>query len=103
MPVYRTHNTAEMHAQPRVLRCSKQSHDPLLFRGIISDRTTSLAAIISREAVSDRYITSLVRLAFFAPKIVELMPNVETWPVLNSEVDLPFEWKRVVGIERIER
>jgi site-specific DNA recombinase len=74
------------------------------FEELASGRATSLAAIASREGVTDRYVARLIRLAFLAPKIVEAiaergeLANLK----LTPHVDLPLDWttqKRVVGIE----
>ena len=74
------------------------------FEELISARVTSLAAIASREGVTDRYVARLIRLAFIAPKIVEAiaergeLANLK----LTPHVDLPLDWttqKRVVGLE----
>ena len=74
------------------------------FEELISARATSLAAIASREGVTDRYVARLIRLAFLAPKIVEAI--AERGEVadlkLTPRVDLPLDWttqKRVVGLE----
>ena len=74
------------------------------FEELISARATSLAAIASREGVTDRYVARLIRLAFLAPKIVEAI--TERGEVadlkLTPHVDLPLDWttqKRVVGLE----
>ena len=74
------------------------------FEELISARATSLAAIASREGVTDRHVARLIRLAFLAPKIVEAI--AERGEVadlkLTPRVDLPLDWttqKRVVGLE----
>jgi hypothetical protein len=47
------------------------AHAHRWFEEPLSGRATSLAAIASREGVTDRYVARLIRLAFLAPKIVE--------------------------------
>ena len=71
---------------------------------LLSARATSLAAIASREGVTDRYVARLIRLAFPAPKIVETITERGELAdlKLTPHVDLPFDWatqKRVVGLE----
>ena len=74
------------------------------FEELISAQATSLAAIASREGVTDRYIARLIRLAFLAPKIVEAIAERGELAdlKLTPHVDLPFDWttqKRVIGLE----
>ena len=74
------------------------------FEELISARATSLAAIASREGVTDRYVARLIRLAFLAPKIVEAIAERGELAdlKLTPHVDLPFDWttqKREVGLE----
>ena len=74
------------------------------FEELISARVTSLAAIASREGVTDRYVARLIRLAFIAPKIVEAIAERGELAdlKLTPHVDLPLDWttqKRVVGLE----
>jgi len=74
------------------------------FEELISARATSLAAIASREGVTDRYVARLIRLAFLAPKIVEAIAERGELAdlKLTPHVDLPLDWttqKPVVGLE----
>ena len=74
------------------------------FEELISARATSLAAIASREGVTDRYVARLIRLAFLAPKIVEAIAERGELAdlKLTPHVDLPLDWttqKRAVGLE----
>ena len=74
------------------------------FEELSSARATSLAAIASREGVTDRYVARLIRLAFLAPKIVEAIAERGELAdlKLTPHVDLPLDWttqKRVVGLE----
>jgi site-specific DNA recombinase len=88
-----------------MLRCVKAiARAHLWFEELISARATSLAAIASREGVTDRYVARLIRLAFLAPKIVEAIAERGELAdlKLTPHVDLPFDWttqKRVVGLE----
>jgi hypothetical protein len=59
------------------------------FEELVSGRATSLAAIASRQGVTDRYVTRLIRLAFLAPKI---SPNMEHWPTCRSAGRRRSEW-----------
>jgi DNA invertase Pin-like site-specific DNA recombinase len=85
-----------------LLKAIARAH--LWFEELICARATSLAAIASREGVTDRYVARLIRLAFLAPKIVEAMAErgelVDL--KLTPHVDLPLDWttqERVVGLE----
>ena len=74
------------------------------FEELVSGRATSLAAIASRQGVTDPYIARLIRLAFLAPKIVEAIAERGALAdlKLTPHVDLPFDWtmqRRVVGLE----
>jgi site-specific DNA recombinase len=74
------------------------------FEELVSGRATSLAAIASRQGVTDRYIARLIRLAFLAPKIVEAIAERGALAdlKLTPHVDLPLDWtmqQRVVGLE----
>jgi len=74
------------------------------FEELVSGRATSLAAIASRQGVTDRYIARLIRLAFLAPKIVEAIAERGALAdlKLTPHVDLPLDWtmqRRVVGLE----
>src|SRR6266446_90665 len=74
------------------------------FEELISARATSLAAIASRDGVTDRYVARLIRLAFLAPKIVEAIAERGELAdlKLTPHVDLPLDWttqKRVVRLE----
>ena len=74
------------------------------FEELISARATSLAAIASREGVTDRYVARLIRLAFLAPKIVEAIAERGELAdlKLTPHINLPLDWttqKRVVGRE----
>ena len=84
---------------------SRRSHGPIGgSRNSFPPGATSLAAIASREGVTDRYVARLIRLAFLAPKIVEAIAERGELAdlKLTPHVDLPLDWttqKRVVGLE----
>ncbi len=98
---------AGAEAPPRLpdaalLKAIAQAHR--WFEELLSGRATSLAAIASREGVTDRYVARLIRLAFLAPKIVEAIAERGELAdlKLTPHVDLPLNWtmqKRVVGLE----
>jgi site-specific DNA recombinase len=74
------------------------------FEELVSGQATSLAAIASRQGVSDRYVARLIRLAFLAPKIVEAIAERGALAdvKLTPHVDFPLGWtmqQRVVGLE----
>jgi len=64
------------------------------FQELVSGRATSLAAIASREGVTDRYVARLIRLAFLAPKIVEAIAERGALAdlKLTPHVDLALDW-----------
>ena len=85
-----------------LLKAIAQAHR--WFEELLSGRVTSLAAIASREGVTDRYVARLIRLAFLAPKIVEAIAERGELADLRltPHVDLPLSWtmqRRVVGLE----
>lgn len=73
---------------------------------LLSGHAKNLAALASREGVSDRYISSLIPLAFLAPEIVEAIvaghqPAELTAHRLIRHIDLPIDWsgqKQLLGI-----
>ena len=66
----------------------------------------SIAKIAERERVSARYVRRLMRLAFLAPKIVEMIaagrqPSELTAEALAERIDLPLLWtaqEQAVGV-----
>jgi hypothetical protein len=74
------------------------------FDQLASGRATSLAAIGSQEGISVRYVGRLIRLAFLAPPLVEMIaqgrqPAELTAEMLTRRTVLPLEWaaqKRVL-------
>ena len=68
------------------------------FDQLTSGRAASLAAIAAREGISVRYVGRLIRLAFLAPPIVELIAQGHQPPALSAEmlsrrITLPPEWE----------
>ena len=67
------------------------------FDQLASGRATSLAAIASQEGISVRYVGRLIRLAFLAPPLVEMIaqgrqPAELTAEMLTRRIILPLEW-----------
>lgn len=89
---------------------------PILLKGVVRARrcvnallscdAKNLAVLASREGVSDRYISSLLPLAFLAPDIVEAIvsgrqPAELTAHKLIRQIDLPVDWaaqRQILGI-----
>jgi hypothetical protein len=73
---------------------------------LLSGRARSVEAIADREQVGARYVRRLMRLAFLAPKIVEMIaagrqPQELTAEALAERIDLPLLWTKqeeVVGV-----
>jgi DNA invertase Pin-like site-specific DNA recombinase len=68
------------------------------FDQLAAGRAVSLAAIASQEGISVRYVGRLIRLAFLAPPIVEMIaqgrqPAELTAEVLTRRMVLPPEWE----------
>ena len=68
------------------------------FDQLASGRATSLAAIASQEGISVRYVGRLIRLAFLAPPLVEMIaqgrqPAELTAEMLTRRMVLPPEWE----------
>jgi hypothetical protein len=64
---------------------------------LLSGRAKSIAEVAGREGVSPRYVRQLMRLAFLAPKIVEMIAAGRQPPELTAEalaerIDLPLLW-----------
>jgi site-specific DNA recombinase len=76
------------------------------FDQLASGRAASLAAIASQDGIGVRYVRRLIRLAFLAPPIVEMIaqgrqPAELTAEVLTRRTVLPLEWaiqKRLLSL-----
>src|SRR5262249_39451136 len=69
------------------------------FDHLTSGRAASLAAIAAQERISVRYVARLIRLAFLAPSIVELIaqghqPAELTAEMLTRRAVPPPEWAK---------
>ena len=66
----------------------------------------ALTELATREGVSDRYISSLLPLAFLAPDIVEVIAQDRQSPDMTAHklirhTDVPVDWreqKRLLGV-----
>jgi hypothetical protein len=76
------------------------------FDQLVTGRASSLAAIAAQEGISVRYVRRLIRLAFLAPPIVELIaqgrqPAELSAEMLSRRALLPPEWaaqKRLLAL-----
>jgi site-specific DNA recombinase len=89
---------------PVLLREVKRAHR--CFNALVAGRIGSVAELASREGISDRYISSLLPLAFLAPDIIEAIvagaqPADLTAHRLIRQLELPIAWtaqKRLLGL-----
>ena len=73
---------------------------------LLSGRVRSVEAIADRKQIGSRYVRRLMRLAFLAPKILEMITAGRQPPELTAEalaerIDLPLLWTKqeeVVGV-----
>ena len=68
------------------------------FQALATRQATSVAELAAREGVNERYIRSLMHLAFLAPEAVEAIaqgnqPAELTTKALLTRIDLPLEWQ----------
>jgi site-specific DNA recombinase len=80
---------------PVLLREIKRAYH--CFDALVSGRSGSVAELASREGISDRYVSSLLPLAFLAPDIVEAIaagtqPADLTAHRLIRQLELPIAW-----------
>ena len=76
------------------------------FETLVSGRVRSVAELATVEGISDRYVSSLLPLAFLAPDIVEAIAAGRQPPELTAHrlirtVDLPIAWpaqKQLLGL-----
>ena len=65
-------------------------------------RARAIGEVAEREGIGARYVRRLMRLAFLAPKIVEMIaagrrPSELTAEALASRIDLPLLWTACQG------
>jgi DNA invertase Pin-like site-specific DNA recombinase len=88
---------------PVLLKEIRRAHR--CFDALVTGRVGSVAELATIEGVSDRYVSSLLPLAFLAPEITEAIaagrqPAELTAHRLIRNIDLPIEWgaqKRALG------
>jgi len=76
------------------------------FDQLVSGEVKSLSAIATREGVSYRFVSKVIRLAFLAPEMVEAIAEGRQPPQLSTElltkrIRLPLDWdeqKRLLSI-----
>lgn len=89
---------------PVLLKLIARAH--CWFDDLISGRAASMVEIAKREKVGKRYVSRVMRLAFLAPKIVEMIatgrqPPELTAGALAERIDLPLLWtaqEEAVGV-----
>jgi DNA invertase Pin-like site-specific DNA recombinase len=94
----------EPHEDLALLKAVARAHE--WSDALLSGRARSVEAIADREQVGSRYVRRLMRLAFLAPKIVEMIAAGRQPPELTAEalaerIDLPLLWAKqeeVVGV-----
>ena len=95
---------------------SPRTPDPILlkeirrahrcFEALVSGQVRSVAELATVEGISDRYVSSLLPLAFLAPDVVEAIAAGRQPPELTAHrlirtVDLPIAWtaqKQLLGL-----
>jgi site-specific DNA recombinase len=83
------------NAYPVLLKEIRRAHR--CFEALVSGQVSSVAELATVEGISDRYVSSLLRLALLAPDIVEAIasgrqPSYRTTHRLIRAVDLPIAW-----------
>jgi DNA invertase Pin-like site-specific DNA recombinase len=88
--------TKPVQIDPVLLKTIARAHR--WFKALANRQATSVAELARREGVNDRYIRSLIHLAFLAPRVVEAIveghqPADLTAKSLATRIDLPLEWQ----------
>ena len=92
------------NADPILLKEIRRAHR--CFEALVSGQVNSVAELATVEGISDRYVSSLLPLAFLAPDIIEAIaagrqpPDLTAHRVIRT-VDLPIAWaaqKQLLGI-----
>jgi DNA invertase Pin-like site-specific DNA recombinase len=91
-----SHNAAPAKADPILLKEVARAHR--CFDALLTGRASSIAALAMREGIHDRYVSSLLPLAFLAPEIIEAIvrgaqPKDLTAKKLIRRIHLPLEWQ----------
>jgi len=92
------------NADPILLKEIRRAHR--CFEALVSGQVNSVAELATVEGISDRYVSSLLPLAFLAPDIIEAIaagrqpPDLTAHRVIRT-VDLPIAWaaqKQLLGV-----
>lgn len=88
--------TTPVQIDPVLLKTIARAHR--WFNALAIRQATSVAELAKREGVNDRYIRSLMHLAFLAPRVVEAIveghqPADLTAKSLATRIDLPLGWQ----------
>src|SRR6202040_2674159 len=92
------------NADPVLLKEIRRAHR--CFEALVSGQVRSVAELATVEGISDRYVSSLLPLAFLAPEIVEAIAAGRQPPDLTAHrlirtVELPIAWaaqKQLLGL-----
>jgi hypothetical protein len=93
--VIKGNSTPAKGADLALLKAFARAHQ--WFDDLLSGRVRSIEEIAERERIGARYVRRLTRLAFLAPKIVEMIAAGTQPPDLTAEalaerIDLPLLW-----------
>jgi DNA invertase Pin-like site-specific DNA recombinase len=97
--------TSPPRVDPVLLKTVARAHR--WFEALASGQATSVAELAKRDGVNDRYIRSLMHLAFLAPQVVEAIiqgcqPADLTAKALVTRIELPLSWQdqaQALGIQ----
>ena len=97
-------SAAPNQPDPILLKEIKRAHR--CFAALVSGQVRSVAELATIEGISDRYVSSLLPLAFLAPDIVEAIAAGRQPPDLTAHrlirtIDLPVAWaaqKQLLGV-----
>src|SRR5207253_5997420 len=92
--------------RPRGAARSTPAKDQRCFEALVSGQVRSVAELATIEGISDRYVSSLLPLAFLAPDIVDAIAAGRQPPEMTAHrlirtVELPIAWaaqKRLLGL-----
>ena len=82
----------------RIIRVYWTSSAVRWFNDLVSLRAKSMIEIAKREKVSKNYIGRLIRLAFLAPEVVDVIlegrqsPDFTVQALMTGRVELPLDW-----------
>jgi len=89
------HSASPTNADPVLLKEIRRAHR--CFEALVLGQVRTVAELATVEGISDRYVSSLLPLAFLAPEIVEAIAAGRQPPELTAHrlirtVDLPIAW-----------